>query len=144
SRMKALAAATAALSIKNTYDMVKVPDQYGNVPTAGNTGPDDLVNVRTANIADRVGGVNLSVSVGSSKSSSKSTQTTTSAQSSQVMAGGDINITAQGASQDSDINIIGSQIQAGENISITAADQVNLIAAKNIETLNSKNKGSSA
>lgn len=143
-RMKSLAAATAALSVKNAYDMVNLPDQYGNVPTAGNTGSDDLANVRTANLADQVGGINVSVSVGSSKSSSKSTQTTTSAQGSQVMAGGDINITAQGASQDSDINIIGSQIQAGENISITAADQVNLIAAKNIETLNSKNKGSSA
>lgn len=144
SRMQALAAATAALSVKNAYDMINLPDQYGNVPTAGNTGSDDLANVRTANLADRVGGINVSVSVGSSKSSSKITQTSTYVQGGQVLAGGDINITAQGASQDSDVNVIGSQIKAGENVSIIATDQVNLIAAKNTETLNSKNKGSSA
>src|SRR3546814_3648105 len=64
--------------------------QYGNVPTAGNTGPNDLANVRAANMADPIGGINLSISVGSSKSSSKSTQSKTSAQGSQVMAGGDV------------------------------------------------------
>src|SRR5690606_14297678 len=107
---------TAALSAKNAYDTVSagLPDQYGNVATAGNTGPDDMVNIREANVADQVGGINVSISIGSSKSSSKTTQTSTSAQGSQVLAGGVINITATGAGQDSDVNVIGSQIKAGK------------------------------
>lgn len=144
SRMQALAAGTTALAAKNAYDAIKLPDQYGNMPTAGNTGPDDLVNVREANMADQVGGVNLSISIGSSKSSSTSTQTSTAAQGSQVVAGGDINITATGAGKNSDINVIGSQIKADNNITLKAEDQINLIAAKNTETLDSKNKSSSA
>lgn len=144
SRMQALAAATAALSVKNTYDMINLPDQYGNVPTAGNTGPNDLANVRAANMADPIGGINLSISVGSSKSSSKSTQSNTSAQSSQVMAGGDVNITAQGAGENSDINIIGSQVTTGNDATLIADDEINLIAARNTASLDSKNKSSSA
>jgi len=143
-RMKALAAATTALGAKNATDAINKVDQYGNVPTAGNTGPDDVANVRQANMPEQVGGINVSVSVGSSKSESSTTQTRSYAQASQVMAGGDINIVAEGAGKNSDVNIIGSKVKAGENLSITAEDQLNLLAAKNTETLNSKNKGSSA
>jgi len=132
SRMQALAAGTAVLAASNAYDTFQAAQA---IPSTGN-------NLKDA--ANQVGGVNISVSVGSSKSSSKSIQTSTSSQGSQVIAGGDINITAQGASQNSDVNIIGSQVKAGENLSITAEDQLTLVAAKNTETSNSKNKGSSA
>jgi filamentous hemagglutinin len=94
--------------------------------------------------ANQVGGINISLSIGTSKSSSKTTQTSSTAQSSQVVAGGDINITATGAGQDSDINVVGSQVKAGNNITLKAEDEINLIAAKNNDTLNSKNKNSSA
>ncbi len=144
SRMQALAAGTTALAAKNAYDTIKLPDQYGNVPTAGNTGPDDLVNVRSANAADQIGGVNLSISIGSSKSSSTTIQTSSSAQGSQVVAGGNVAITATGAGKESDINVIGSQVKADNNITFKAEDEINLMAAKNTETLNSKNKNSSA
>ena len=144
SRMQALATGTTALAAKNAYDAIKLPDQYGNVPTAGNTGPDDLVNVREANAADQIGGINLSISIGSSKSSSTSTQTSSTVQGSNVMAGGNINITASGAGKDSDINVTGSQIKAGNDATLKAEDQINLMAAQNTETLNSKNKSSSA
>ncbi|MBF4992209.1 hemagglutinin repeat-containing protein [Methylophilus sp. QUAN] len=127
SRMQALAAGTAALSGKNAYDAVK-----SGMASSG------------TNAAQQAGGVNISLSIGTSKSSSTSTQTTTTAQGSQVTAGQNISITATGAGEQSDITVIGSQIKAGENATLKADDQVNLLAAKNTDTLNSKNKGSSA
>ncbi len=132
SRMQALAAGTTALAAKNAYDAVQTAQAK---PTTGNSVED---------AANQAGGVNLSISIGSSKSSSKTTQTSSTAQGSNVMAGGDINITATGAGAESDINVIGSTIKAGGDVSLKADDEVNLIAAQNTDTLNSKNKSSSA
>lgn len=153
-RMQALAAGTTALAAMNASDALGKVDQYGNVPTAGNTGPNDMTNVREANAADQVGGINISLSIGTSKSSSKTTQTSSTAQSSTLNAGGDITITAvrpelvEGqnveAGQDSDINIIGSQVKANGNVTLKADDQINLQAAQNTNTLDGKNKSSSA
>lgn len=126
-RMQALAAGTAALAGKNAYDAVSA-----GMAKSG------------ANVAQQAGGVNISLSIGSSKSSSTSTQTSNTAQSSQVTAGQNVNITAAGAGEQSDITVIGSQIKAGNDASLKADDQVNLLAAQNTDTLNSKNKGSSA
>lgn len=117
-RMQALAAGTAALSVKNAADALGKVDQYGNVPTAGNTGPNDLTNVREANAADQVGGINVSISIGNSKSKSSTTQTSNTAASSHVTAGGDINIAATGAGTSSDINVIGSQIKANDDLTL--------------------------
>lgn len=131
-RMKALAAGATALAAKNAYDSTQ---QALSAAPSGNAVTD---------AANQAGGINLSLSIGTSKSSSTSTQTSTHVKGSQVMAGGDVIISATGADQDSDVNAIGSTINAGENVSIKADDQVNLIAAKNTDTLNSKNKNSSA
>jgi filamentous hemagglutinin len=125
--MQALAAGTAALAGKNAYDAVSA-----GMAKSG------------ANVAQQAGGVNVSLSIGSSKSSSTSTQTSNTAQSSQVTAGQNVNITAIGAGEQSDITVIGSQIKAGNNASLKADDQITLLAAQNTDTLNSKNKGSSA
>ncbi len=144
SRMQALAAGTTALAVMNASDTLGKVDQYGNVPTAGNTGPNDMTNVREANAVDQVGGINISLSIGTSKSSSKTTQTSSTAQSSTLNAGGDITITATGAAQDSDINIIGSQVKASDDVMLKADDQINLLAAQNTDTLTGKNKSSSA
>lgn len=130
--MQALAAGTTALAAKNAYDAVQAAQAK---PTTGNSVED---------AANQAGGVNLSISIGSSKSSSTSTQTSSSAQGSNVMAGGDINITASGARENSDINVIGSQVKAVGDVSLKADDEINLIAAQNTDTLNSKNKNSSA
>jgi len=126
SRMQALAAGTTALAVNNaTEALAKSPDTLG--------------------------GINLSLSIGTSKSSSKTTQTTSTAQSSTLNAGGDINITAvrpelvEGQSAGtSNINVIGSQIKAANNVTLKADDQINLLAAQNTNTLDSKNKSSSA
>jgi filamentous hemagglutinin len=131
-RMKALAAGATALAAKNAYDSTQ------KALSAAPTGND------VTDAANQAGGINLSISIGTSKSSSTSIQTSTNVQGSQVMAGGDVTINATGADQYSDVNVIGSNINAGGNVSIKADDQVNLIAAKNTDTLNSKNKNSSA
>jgi filamentous hemagglutinin len=131
-RMKALAAGTAALAASNALDAVSAGQAIA--PT-GNT---------ANNAANQVGGINVSLSIGTSKSSSKTTQTNSTAKSSTLNAGGDINITATGASQDSDINVIGSTIKAANDVTLKADDQINLQAAQNVDTLNSTNKGSGA
>ena len=143
-RMQALAAGTAALAANNALDALGRVDQYGNVPTAGSTGPNDMTNVREANAADQVGGINVSISIGSSKASSSSQTTSTTVASSNLNAGGNINITATGAGQQSDINVIGSTIKAANNVSLTADNNINLQAAQNVDTLKGKNSGSSA
>ena len=132
SRMQALAAGAAVLAASNAYATLQATQA---MPASGNSVKD---------AANQVGGVNISVSIGSSKSSSKSTQTITSAQSSQVIAGGDVNITASGDGGGSDIDIIGSQIKAGKDATLVADDVINLLAAKNTASLDSKNKSSSA
>jgi len=144
-RMQALAAGTTALAAKNAYDALGSNiDANGNVPTAGNTGPNDLEHVAPASIADKVGGVTISLSLGTSKSQSDSSQTSSTAQGSNVTAGKDINITATGAGAASNLNVIGSTIQAADNVTLKADNQVNLLAAQNINTQTSTNSSSSA
>lgn len=137
-RMKALAAGTSALAASNAYDAVIAGQGGKGVDAQGKATSSD------ANMADQVGGINISISVGSSKSESTTTQSSSTVVSSAVIAGGDINIAATGAQQDSDINIIGSTISAGENISIIADDEINFKAAQNTASLNSDNESSSA
>ena len=141
-RMQLLAAGTAALAVNNAISAL--PDQYGNVATANNTGAGDMTNVREANALDQVGGINVSISIGSSKSKSSTQTTSNTVASSNLNAGGDINITATGAGQASDINIIGSTIKANHDVTLTADNNINLSAAQNVDTLNSTNKSSSA
>lgn len=146
-RMKLLAAGSIALSANNALHTInasqgsKIGDkenQIASTDTAGNP------TSRDANAVDKVGGINVSVSLGSSQNSSKSNQTITKVLSSNVVAGGDIAINATGAGDKSDVNIIGSQIKAGNNLILKAQDQINLLAAANTDSLNSTNSSSSS
>jgi len=147
SRMKVLAAGATALAAKDAYEAVKagqggtIDGKENQIPT---TDAEGNPSSRDANAADKVGGVNLAISLGSSKSSSRSSEDITIARSSQIIAGGDINITAEGAGKDSDLNVVGSQIKAGRDVLLKAENKINLLAAANISTLKSKNKSSSA
>jgi filamentous hemagglutinin len=123
-RMQALAAATTALSIKNAAEAVK----------AG----------RGGNLADQAGGISLNFSIGTSKSKSSSQNQQTIAKASHINTGQNLNVTATGAGTKSDLTVIGSQIQAGQDLSLRAQDQLNLLAAKNTQSLQSSNKSSSA
>ncbi|WP_230346431.1 two-partner secretion domain-containing protein [Methylobacillus methanolivorans] len=131
-RMQALAAGTTALAASNAYDStmqaLNAAPSGSNITDAGN----------------QAGGVNLSLSIGTSKSSSTSTQTISTAQGSSVIAGGDVSIKATGAGEQSDMNVVGSTIKADGDISLKADDEVNLLAAQNTDTLKNKNKNSSA
>lgn len=135
-RMKALAAGTAALAASNAKDAVSAGQAIA--PT-GNTAND---------AANQVGGINISLSIGTSKSSSQTTQTNTTAKSSTLNAGGDVNVSATGDGSNNpdtgNINVIGSTIKAAHDVTLKADDQINLLAAQNVDTLNSTNKGSSA
>lgn len=142
-RMQALAAGTTALAAMNAKDAIVA----GNTPKLDEHGLQvlDANGQNTAeNPANQVGGINISLSIGTSKSSSKTTQTSSTAQSSTLNAGGDITIVASGAGQDSDINIIGSQVKANDDVTLKADDQINLQAAQNKNSLDGKNKSSSA
>jgi len=152
-RMQALAAGTTALAAMNAKDAIVA----GNTPKLDENGLQvlDANGQNTSeNPANQVGGINLSLSIGTSKNSSKTTQTSSTAQSSTLNAGGDITITAVrpepvegqnvGSGLASDINIIGSQVKANGNVTLKADDQINLQAAQNTNTLDGKNKSSSA
>jgi filamentous hemagglutinin len=68
----------------------------------------------------------LALSIGSSKSESRSEQTSNTVRGSSVTAGGSINISAQGGGADSNIVIQGSDIKAGVNATLKAANEVRL------------------
>lgn len=125
-RMQALAGATAGMAAYDAYDKVQ----------AGQA-------VKDGSLADKVGGINLSISVGGSSSQSNSTQASSVAQGSTVAAGNNVNITATGAGKDSDLTVQGSQVTAGNNVTLKADDNINLFAAKSTAEQHSTNKSSS-
>ncbi|WP_240619997.1 hemagglutinin repeat-containing protein [Cupriavidus neocaledonicus] len=117
-RMKALAGAATGLAARNTYDAVSKDPQAA-------------------------GGVNISITVGASKSDSTQTQSSTTAVGSQINAGGNVRIRAEGAGEHSNINVVGSDIQAGNNLVLKAENQVNLLAAANTAEQHSSNQSAS-
>ena len=151
-RMQVLAGASTALSAYNAYNAVQagqgttVKGADGSVKEGQIiTGKDADGNLtsRDANAADQVGGINVSISIGSSKSQSNTVQTSSTASGSTVAAGGNVNITATGAGKDSDLTLQGSHISAGNNVTLKADDEINLLAAKNTAEQHSTNKSSS-
>ncbi|MBK7424806.1 MAG: hemagglutinin repeat-containing protein [Propionivibrio sp.] len=149
SRMQVLAAASSALSAKNALDAIKtgqgrtINGQANQIDT-GKFDADGNAITRDATAAEQIGGVNLSISIGSSKSSSKTTQTSDSAAGSNLIAGQDIRLTARGAGPDSDLTVQGSRLAAVNNITLRADDEIRLLAAANTATQNSTSKSSSA
>lgn len=144
--MQALAGATVALNAKSAYDAVQAGQGTtinGKDNQIVTKDADGNLTSRDANAADKVGGINISISVGSSKSQSNSTQTSSTAQGSTVAAGNNVNLSATGADKNSDITVQGSQIAAGNNITLKADDQINLLAAQSTAEQHSTNKNSS-
>lgn len=118
-RMQALAGAATGLAAKNAYDAVQAD------PKAA-------------------GGVNISITVGASKSDSKSTTTYDTAAGSTVAAGGDVRISATGAGRDSDLTVRGGNISAGGNVVFKADGDINLLAARNTQETDRKSSSASA
>lgn len=115
-RVQALAAATAGLAVKDAAtDVAK-------------------------------NGLSVSVSLTVGHSESKYTQTTNDLlnSGSVLNAGNDITIRASGGDKDSNINVIGSELNAKGNITLKADNQVNLLAAQDLESQHSESKTISA
>ncbi|MFM0278175.1 hemagglutinin repeat-containing protein [Paraburkholderia sediminicola] len=117
-RLNALAAATTGLAGKNAYDAV------ASDPT-------------------HAGGIGVNVSLGTRHSHSNSSESSATAAGSTVSAGHNVNIAAAGAGADSNINVIGSDIMAGNNATLNAQGNINLQAAQNTDSTRSENSGSS-
>ncbi|MEQ1527436.1 MAG: hemagglutinin repeat-containing protein [Gallionella sp.] len=124
SRLKKLAATSAALAANNAAG--KISDTLAN----------------NASTLDKAG-IKVGAALGNSSSESTSTQIWSQAQGSKLNADGNINIRATGASKDSNLTIQGSDVNAGNNVTLDAENQINLLAAQNTSTQTSSNKSSS-
>ncbi|RKP46789.1 hemagglutinin repeat-containing protein, partial [Trinickia fusca] len=119
-RLTALAAATTGLATKNLYD-----------------------GAASGNPAQSPTSVGINISLGASKSDSQSQAQASTAQGSTVSAGRNVAITATGAGADSDINVIGSTMSAGDKALLAADGNVNLQAAQSTSSQHSTNSGGS-
>ena len=105
-RMKALAAASAALIAKDTAQAI------ANDPSSATS-------------------VGINLNLGSSKSRYSSEQSSTTVRGSTVTAGGNITIRAEGAGQDSDLTVQGSQVRADGTVKLKAEGDIELLAGQN-------------
>ena len=122
-RLAALAAATTALAAKNTADTFKT---LGDDPVKGATS------------------VGVSVTVGANRNESQLQAQSSTAVGSTVSAGRNVTITATGAGQDSQLDVIGSTISAGKDAMLAADGKVNLQAAENTSSQHGTNSGAGA
>jgi filamentous hemagglutinin len=146
-RMQALTAASGAMAVNTGLNAIEAgkgsvingkPDQIATgKDTSGNpTG-------RDATEADKVGGVNVSISLGSSSSQSKRSTESNTARGSSVAASGNVSIQATGAGESSNVIVQGSTVTAGKTIDLQADNKVQLLAAKNTASQTSSDKSSS-
>ncbi len=147
-RMKALAAANTAFGVNNAVGAVQAGqgttvNGKDNQIRTGKTNPDGTGQTRDATAADKVGGINVSISLGSSSSQSKTIQTADSTRGSNLQAGRNLNITATSDGTDSDITLQGAKVQAGKQLTLDAQDQIQLLAAKNTAEQHSTNSSKS-
>lgn len=147
-RMKALAAGTAALAGAGAYSAIKAGQ---GTTVNGNdhqiiTGKDEDGNLtsRDATLAERAGGISVSLSMGTSHGSSNSVQTADTTHGSTLAAGGNVDIHATGAGANSDLTIQGSTVRSGHNVTLQADDEIKLLAAENAFDQHSRNSNSSA
>jgi filamentous hemagglutinin len=106
-----------------------------NIARAVQTAPKSIDQVTKA-------GLQVSISLGSSKSESNVVTTSETAVGSKINAGGNVTIKATGAGANSNLTAIGSDIVAGGNASLSADNAVNLLAAANTASQHSTNKSS--
>ncbi|WP_183132047.1 hemagglutinin repeat-containing protein, partial [Pseudomonas syringae group genomosp. 3] len=118
-RMKTLAALSTALAAGDAYT------QVGTNPST-------------------MGGINLSISLGSSKSQNKSEQNGSTAAGSTVAAGRDISIVSSGGALSNDLKVQGSKLTAGHDVLLKADGNILLMAAQNAMEQHSTNKGNNA
>jgi filamentous hemagglutinin len=158
-RAKVMAGANVAASAHSALAAIKAGQGSSIKGTEGqlNTGKanaDGSAQTRDANAADKVGGIDIAISLGSSKSQTRSTATSESARGATVVAGGDVNISANananagpnasGGLQPGTLLVQGSALTAGGSARLQADQQIDLLAAQNTSDQHSTNKASSA
>ncbi|WP_165774376.1 hemagglutinin repeat-containing protein [Herbaspirillum robiniae] len=119
-RMKALAAATAGMSL---YDAAQ-----GAQAAAANP---------------KSAGFGLSITAGGSENGSTTEQNSVMQKGSTVGSGGNTSIRATGDGVNSNITIQGSDITAGGNLALKADNDINLLAAQNVDEQHSSRSSSS-
>ncbi|MFY3864052.1 hemagglutinin repeat-containing protein [Achromobacter xylosoxidans] len=117
--MQGLALATTGLAGVNAYDAIQAD------PRAA-------------------GGLNISIDLGSSKSQSTTKRESASVRGSNVGAGRDLTVIAQGGGQASNVTVTGSSLSAGNNAAIKADGDIALRAAQNTFEQHSTNKSTNA
>lgn len=156
-RMQLLAAANIGFAGKNAYDAVKTGqgfavdgkdnpqirtnalDENGNAKLGADKNPE----TRDATSADKVGGINLAISIGASKSENHTQASASTARGSTLNAGGNISLTAQGGGADSNLIVQGSDIKSGADTLLKADNEVRLLAAQSTTEQHSSNKAMS-
>nr|WP_284047542.1 hemagglutinin repeat-containing protein [Guyparkeria hydrothermalis] len=126
-RMKRLAAASAGLA---------AVDAYSHIKTGGAK--------KNANLADKAGGISINISVGTSESQYRAESHSDTARGSYITAGGDVRINAAGQGERSDILVRGSDIRAEGNATLSADDEIALLAAESRREERSENDSQSA
>jgi filamentous hemagglutinin len=91
-------------------------------------------------IPDQLGGLNLSISLGSSKSKNNSISTTDTSAASHVTAANNLSIKAT----KEDITVQGSQLKAGNTVTLQAEQQLQFQAARDSAEQHSTNRNQSA
>lgn len=104
----------------------------------------ELAKPSSSNPIDKAGGVSIKLSLGASKSRSTTDRNASTAFGSTVAAGHDLTLIATGAGRDSDINLIGSDLSAGNNAVLKAEGDILLRAARNATEQKTDSKSSSA
>ncbi|WP_449768921.1 two-partner secretion domain-containing protein [Herbaspirillum chlorophenolicum] len=119
-RMQVLAAATAAMSLKDA----------GQAAQAAAADP-------------KSAGFGLSITAGGSQNSSTTEQNSVLQKGSTVTSGGNTSILATGDGANSNITIQGSDVTAGGNLALKADNDINLLAAQNVDEQHSNRSSSS-
>ncbi|WP_075259291.1 hemagglutinin repeat-containing protein [Herbaspirillum camelliae] len=141
-RMQLLAAANIGFAVHgkdNPQVRTNALDENGDLKL----GADKKSETRDATAADKVGGINLAISVGASKSESHSQSSASTAHGSTLNAGGNISLTAQGGGADSNLIVQGCDLRSGANTLLKADNEVRLLAAQSTTEQSSSDKAMS-
>ena len=128
SRMAGLATLNAAMSVYNAASGI-----------AGSA------NASSASAAP-ISAISISGSIGQSKSEGNSTANSSTAQGSNLAAGGTLSISANGdkSNGNGNLTMIGTNASAGEEANLSATGNIDLLAAANTSDMRSTNSGSNA
>ena len=104
----------------------------------------DTTTGTTALGSNLASGIKVSVSIGTSSSQSNSTTTSNTSAGSTVKAGGNVNIKATGQGEGGgNLTVQGSNVSAAKDVSLSATQDVNILASADTESNRSSNKSSS-